>query len=60
MYVTGLADIVVFLPINHSEHKKVFQSNANCLLSDSPSFIVNKFEHEGGRSLYSEVQVEQV
>ena len=33
-----------------TENKKAFQSNANHPLSDSPCFIVNKFEHvwEGG------------
>ena len=39
---------------------KVFQSNANCMLSNSPCFIVNKFECGGGVSLYSKVKVEQV
>ena len=41
-------------------NKKVFQSNANCPLADSPCFIVYKFEHVQGGSLYSAVQVEQV
>ena len=26
-------------------NKKAFQSNANCLLADSLSFTVNRFEH---------------
>ena len=37
---------------------KVFQSNANCPLGDSPCFIINRFEHI--RGLDSEVQVEQI
>ena len=28
-----------------NKNKKVYQSNANCLLADSMGFIVNKFEH---------------
>ena len=40
-------------------NKKAFQTNVNHLLSDSPSIIVNKFEHVW-KAMYSEVQVAQV
>ena len=37
----------------NSEDKNAFQLNANCPLSTSPCFIVNKFEHvHGGGALY--------
>ena len=40
-------------------HKKAFQSNANCLFSDSPCSIAIKFGCTQG-TLCNEVQVEQV
>ena len=42
------AGVVYVSCYSHDYYKQTFQSNANCPLSDCPSFIVNKLELVGG------------